>query len=176
MGKKNLDSIVTAPSDSVFEAAPGTHVDSLFPDSLSSYIGNVYVIKTGEDPRDEYPYYAKIKILDIIVHDLAENKIDMVFLWAANWSGLRDLATTNLDTFDLGSGVTPVTRGVKAHAPRGKREPGIKRVLIGNRIGISRDGMVFDVAGRAVRTERMGLKGRGGAVRRRRAVRRTDGR
>ena len=117
----------------------------------------MYVIKTGEDPRLERSVYAKIKILDIIVQNAAENKIDMVFLWALQYDGTKRLPTADLDTFDLGSGVTTVTRGGKANAPRAKREPGIKRVLIGNRIGISRDGMVFDVAGRAVR-EAKGLR------------------
>jgi hypothetical protein len=60
----------------------------------------VYVIKTGEDPREDRPFYAKIKILDFTVRDVENHEIDMVFLWACQLAG-TNLATSNLDTFTL---------------------------------------------------------------------------
>jgi hypothetical protein len=107
-GKMNLDSIKTAPNDSLFIGS--LEVDSIPPDSLSSRIGNVYVLKTGTDPRPFYdvPFYAKIKILKFIVLDSAKHDIKMVFLWAYNRSGDPDLHTSGLDTFHLDS--TPISR------------------------------------------------------------------
>jgi hypothetical protein len=108
-GKVNLDSIKTAPTDSVFWKNTNSRADSIPPDSLSSRIGNVYVIKTGTDPRPVWnqPFYAKIKIIKFIVIDSASHQIKMVFLWTFNRSGYRDLTTAGLDTFHLDS--TPVS-------------------------------------------------------------------
>jgi hypothetical protein len=100
-GKINLDSIKTAPNDSLFVGM--LEVDSIPPDSLSSRIGNVYILKTGTDPRPVWnqPFYAKIKILKFIVVDSTQHQIKMVFLWAFNRSGFKDLTTSGLDTFHL---------------------------------------------------------------------------
>ncbi|HUI91420.1 MAG TPA: hypothetical protein VLX68_04140 [Chitinivibrionales bacterium] len=101
MDKMNLDSIKAAPSDSIFYLQPNGHGDDIPVDSLSSRIGNVYLMKTAPDPRDGYPYYAKIKIIKFIVVDSAQHQIKMVFLWAANITGYHDLTTSGLDTFHL---------------------------------------------------------------------------
>lgn len=72
-GKINLDSIKTAPNDSQFTGS--LKVDSIPPDSLSSRIGNVYLLKTATDPRPVWnqPFYAKIKIIKFIVIDSASH-------------------------------------------------------------------------------------------------------
>jgi hypothetical protein len=61
-GKINLDSVKTAPSDSIFWKNTNSRADSIPPDSLSSRIGNVYLLKTATDPRPVWnrPFYAKI--------------------------------------------------------------------------------------------------------------------
>jgi hypothetical protein len=107
MGKMNLDSIKTAPADSIFTKQPNGHGDDIPADSLSSRIGNVYLMKTASDPRPSYnvPLYAKIKILKFIVVDSASHQIKMVFLWAYNDDGTHDLTTSGLDTFHL-DGIT----------------------------------------------------------------------
>jgi hypothetical protein len=101
MGKINLDSIKSAPQDSVFNKQQIGQVDSIPVDSLSSRVGSIYLMKTGPDPRDKYPYYAKLKIIRFVVVDSAAHQIKMVFLWAANISGQHDLTTSGLDTFHL---------------------------------------------------------------------------
>jgi hypothetical protein len=104
-GKVNLDSLKNAPSDSIFSSNYNVKhlIDSIPPDSLSSRIGNVYVLKTGNDPRDGYPYHAKIKILKFIVLDSMSHSVKMIFLWAVNLTGYKDLTTQSLDTFHLDS-------------------------------------------------------------------------
>jgi hypothetical protein len=104
----NLDSIKTAPDDSIFTKQPNGHGDDIPVDSLSSRIGNVYLMKTATDPRTIYnrPFYAKIRILKFIVLDSALHQIKMVFLWVYNDSGLPDLTSASLDTFHL-DGITP---------------------------------------------------------------------
>jgi hypothetical protein len=103
MGKMNLDSIKTAPADSIFTKQPNGHGDDIPADSLSSRIGNVYLMKTATDPRPAFnnAFYAKIRILKFNVIDSAQHQIKMVFLWAFNISGLPDLTTSGLDTFHL---------------------------------------------------------------------------
>jgi hypothetical protein len=103
MNKMNLDSIRTAPADSLFSKQPLGQGDSIPVDSLSSRIGNVYLMKTAKDPRSFYdvPFYAKLKILKFIVIDSAQHQIKMVFLWAFNITGEPDLHTSGLDTFHL---------------------------------------------------------------------------
>jgi hypothetical protein len=100
-GKMNLDSIKQAPADSLFTGS--LYVDSIPPDSLSSRIGNVYLLKTAPDPRPGYNYslFAKIRIIKFIVIDSAQHQIKMIFLWGYNDSGIRDLTTKGLDTFHL---------------------------------------------------------------------------
>jgi hypothetical protein len=101
-GKLNLDSVRAAPPDSVLTNRPQHRIDTLFwhPDSLRSYIGNVYVMKTGTDARVHFPFFAKIKILKFIVRDTVTHDIDMVFLWVCNESGYTDLQSA-VDTFTL---------------------------------------------------------------------------
>jgi hypothetical protein len=103
MGKMNLDSIKTAPADSIFQKNPFGRADGIMPDSLTSRVGNCYVIKTGRDPRPSInvPFFAKIKIIKFIVVDSAAHQIKMIFLWAYNSDALRDLTTKGLDTFHL---------------------------------------------------------------------------
>jgi hypothetical protein len=103
MGKMNLDSVKSAPPDSILYKNPLGKIDSIPPDSLSSRIGNVYILKTATDPRpaSNRPFYAKIKILKFIVIDSAQHSIKMVFLWTYNKSGYPDLTTSGLDTFHL---------------------------------------------------------------------------
>ena len=107
LGKLNLDSIKSAPPDSVMKDDYGLGQLYVFfkiaPDSLSKCIGNVYILKTGIDPRPVWnrSFYAKIKILKFIVVDSTQHQIQMVFLWAFNRSGYPDLTTSGLDTFHL---------------------------------------------------------------------------
>jgi hypothetical protein len=106
-GKLNLDSVKSAPADSVMQRDLGLGQPYIFfkiaPDSLSKCIGNVYVLKTGIDLRPVWnrPFYAKIKILKFIVVDSVQHQIKMVFLWAYNNTGTHDLTTSGLDTFHL---------------------------------------------------------------------------
>jgi hypothetical protein len=105
-GKVNIDSIKEAPSE-----MPNSDLNivSIPPDSLAQYIGNVYVIKTGEDPRLERPLYAKLKILDFSVRDVENHEIDMVFAYVFNRSGYTDLLSENFDTFTLDYTVDTIT-------------------------------------------------------------------
>jgi hypothetical protein len=128
------------------------------PDSLEDYIGTVYVIKTGEDPRDERPYYAKLKIMDFNLIDAANHEVEMVFLWAVNLSGTTDLRTANLDTFNLTTDTRrPIAHNrkqVRTAAPRSARVrfvpgAGVRVVGPGGRAG--RVERVFDVRGRVVK-------------------------
>lgn len=102
MGKMNLDSLTSAPHDTIFQKSPG-RADAIPPDSLSSRIGYCYWIKTGVDPRPAFSgtFFAKIKILNFKVIDSAQHKVEMVFLWAFQFSHGRDLRTSGLDTFHL---------------------------------------------------------------------------
>jgi hypothetical protein len=106
MGKKNLDSIKSAPPDSLMSQDVGIGVGGIFlirPDSLKKCVGNCYIIKTGIDPRPiwKLPLYAKIKILNFFIVDSANYNIKMSFLWVFNRSGPKDLTTSGLDTFHL---------------------------------------------------------------------------
>jgi hypothetical protein len=118
MGKMNLDSIRTAPLDSIFYLNDGT-VDIIPPDSLSFRLGNVYVLKTGTDPRPIWnrPFYAKIKILKFVVIDSTNHSVKMVFLWAYDNTGTHNLATSGLDTFHLdGTSSLPSNHQSPSHA------------------------------------------------------------
>jgi hypothetical protein len=103
MQKTNLDSIKSAPQDSLFYKQTIGYCDNISVDSLSSRIGNCYIIKTGSDPRPIWSgsFFAKIKILGFHVIDSAAHEIEMRFLWAFQLSHGRDLATSGLDTFHL---------------------------------------------------------------------------
>lgn len=105
-GKINLDSIKTAPPDSIFDKL-SLHIDSLPQDSLRSFIGNCYIIKTGSDPRPAWSgvYYAKIKILNFKVIDSAQHQVDMIFLWVFQRSGSRSIPSSGLDTFHLSTSI-----------------------------------------------------------------------
>ena len=136
LGKLNLDSVKTAPSDSVFGARGRYTMDSIPPNALGSRIGNVYVMKTGTDPRVHFPFYAKIKILKFIVHDSAAHKIDMVFLWVCNESGYTDLHSA-VDTFRLDS--TPVANAPSALS---RARPALSRVAAQTMLRVGRSGVV----------------------------------
>ena len=59
--KANLDSIKTAPHDSIW-ARYLQDADTIPDDSLVYTIGDIFLIKSGPDPRLGSPLYAKIKI------------------------------------------------------------------------------------------------------------------
>jgi hypothetical protein len=102
MYKMNLDSVKTAPADSIFSRSFVNYADTIAVDSLASRIGNVYLFRTDVDPRDGVRYHAKIKILNIAVKDSAKHQVVFKFLYAVQIDGSIDLGTTNLDTFHLG--------------------------------------------------------------------------
>lgn len=111
-GKINLDSIHTAPPDSTFKLS--LHIDSIPQDSLSSYVGNSYIIKTGVDPRYSDIYFAKIRILGFRVINSATQTIEMRFLWACNVNSSRDIATSGLDTFNFSTVTIPFSAKQKS--------------------------------------------------------------
>lgn len=107
MGNINLDSIKVAPYDTIFQKSPG-RADSIPPDSLLFRIGHSYIIKTGQDPRDQRIRFAKIRILNFRVLDSANRRVEMRFLWACNVTGpRRELETSGLDTFNLNTPAIP---------------------------------------------------------------------
>jgi hypothetical protein len=155
MGKMNLDSIKNAPTDSFFQKNQIGIVDNILPDSLHSRIGNVYILKTGPDPRDKYPYYAKIKIIKFIVVDSATHAIKMVFIWAANISGLHDVTTIGFDTFHLESPTInrPISSTAKSISPASPNQYVFK--VVGDRFFLPREMVgriqvvgIYDLAGR----------------------------
>jgi hypothetical protein len=154
-GHMNLDSVRFAPSDSILSLGEMGRAGEIPPDSLEDYIGTVYVIKTGEDPRRGYPFYAKLKILDFNVIDAENHEVEMVFLWAYNRSGPIDLRTTNLDTYDLTTDTyKPVARSRKHALPAAARNarvrfvPGAGVRVVGPGVRGSNRERVFDVRGR----------------------------
>lgn len=110
-GKVNLDTIKQAPPDSELTEDNGAGLWVVFRvpvtklDSLKSLVGNTYVVKTATNPRDIAPMYAKIRLLKFIVKDSANCLVDMVFLWACDIDGRKNLTTQNLDTFNLATNV-----------------------------------------------------------------------
>ena len=106
-GKLNLDSIKSAPPDSLMKDDLGIgqpyRIFRIAPDSLQKCVGNCYILKTGPDPRPFWAgvYFAKIKILGFDVIDSASHQVKMRFLWACQLTHARDLTTTSLDTFHL---------------------------------------------------------------------------
>jgi hypothetical protein len=158
MGKINLDSVKFAPPDSILYQEPIGKIDSIPPDSLSSRIGNVYVFKTGTDPRPAWnmPFYAKIKILNLIVVDSASHSVKMAFLWAYNNSGTTDLRTSGLDTFHLDTVPTAIRSSTLA-SPRNSNLANPQNIfkvagdffnVPANLIGLKSHASVFDLSGR----------------------------
>jgi hypothetical protein len=136
MGKMNLDSISAAPPDSQLNTGLGTSgtiIFRIFPDSLNSCIGNVYVVKTGKArPAGAYnwPLYVKLKILDFDVLDTASYHIQMIFLWVFNESGNRDLRTPNpVDTFKSLPGIFD-GEGTAVNSEKQLRKLAYKRVAV----------------------------------------------
>jgi hypothetical protein len=172
LGKLNLDSIKSAPPDSLMKDDLGLGQPYMFlkiaPDSLSKCIGNVYLLKTATDPRPLWAtaFYAKIRILKFIVVDSASHNIKMVFLWACQMSGTGDLHTSGLDTFHLdGTATLPRNNASTSHAAFSSRNQNVfkvvgdmftvPKVLIGSGTSIT----VFDLSGRKLGTVRMGREG-----------------
>jgi hypothetical protein len=104
-GKMNLDSIKSAPPDSQMKDDLGLGqpymIFRIAPDSLEKCVGNVYILKTGTDPRSGVPMRAKFKILGFDMINATTHEIKMRFLWAVNPSGMAGLTTSGLDTFKL---------------------------------------------------------------------------
>ncbi len=114
MGKVNLDSLKTAPSDLEFQKSPG-RADSIPPDSLLSRVGNSYWIKTGVDPRNNRLYFAKIRIVGFRVIDSASRRVEMRFLYACSPNGSRSIITS-LDTFHFDNTAAQARRGYRGAA------------------------------------------------------------
>jgi len=157
LGKINLDSIKKAPPDSELVDDNGGGLYRVFdvtPDSLNSLIGTAYIIKTATNIRDDYPMYAKIKILDFTIIDSANHEVEMVFLWVCNLSGYSDLTTENpVDTF---SQTQIIVSDIKKSALQSNKRR-IKTVfkVVGNRINIPehlvgkvRFAEIYDLRGR----------------------------
>jgi len=155
-GKINLDSIKEAPPDSELVDDNGGGLYRVFdvtPDSLNSLIGTAYIIKTRDDPRYDYPYYVKLKILNFNVIDSINHEVEMVFLWACQMQGIKDLETTGLDTFNIPTAIVSDLK--KTDLKSNKRK--IKTVfkVYGNRINIPehlvgkvRFAEIYDLRGR----------------------------
>ena len=121
IGKMNLDSIKSAPPDSLMKDDLGLGQPYEFfriaPDSLQKCVGNCYILKTGIDPRRGNNLYAKIKILGFDVTDSTNHYVKMRFLWTYNDNGFKDLHTSGLDTFHLdGTSALPSNHQSTSHA------------------------------------------------------------
>ena len=99
-GKVNLDSLLTAPPDSIFAKSYLT-VGDIPVDSLPSHVGCSYWIKTAPYPVMDQIMFAKLRILSFKVVDSTNHKVDMRFLWACDLTGDRNVPTSGLDTFHL---------------------------------------------------------------------------
>jgi hypothetical protein len=102
MGNVNLDSLKTAPPDSILRKRRGV-IDEIPCDSIYSRIGNSYWIMTGVDWRDRRMYIAKIRILDIKAIDSAQTLYRMKFIYAFSPNASKTILTSGLDTFNLGA-------------------------------------------------------------------------
>ncbi len=100
MGQVNLDSLKSAPADSIFAKSPST-IDDIPFDSLPFRVGNSYWIKTGPDAENNIIYYAKIRILSFPIMDSVKPETAMTFLYALNVAGQPTCVTSGLDTFHL---------------------------------------------------------------------------
>jgi hypothetical protein len=149
-GKINLDSIRTAPPDSSFKLLQ--HIDSIPQDSLSTYVGNSYIFKTGVDPRYSSIFFAKIRILGFRVIDSATHRIEMRFLWACNVNSSRNISTSNLDTFHLNTNAISngATRNPFVYSSRQKvfKVVGDRFIVPKELAGASVNLSVFNVAGK----------------------------
>ena len=168
MGKVNLDSLKTAPADSIFAKSPSTIDDILF-DSLPFRVGYSYWIKTGPDAEDAGTIlYAKIRVLSFPIMDSSKPETAMTFLYALNPFGQQTCATSGLDTFHLPyypTGVLPPGSS-QAHKTIAFSSPGQQVFkVVGDRFvlpkdleGISGYLSVFSLAGR--RLERVAFDGK----------------
>lgn len=120
MGQVNLDSLKTAPVDSVFALSPDW-IDQIPFDSLLSRVGCTYWIKTG--PDNGSIFYAKIRIISFPIRDSITPETAMKFLYALNAAGQRTCATSGLDTFHysqsgvLSPGVSPERKTTEFSSP-----------------------------------------------------------
>ena len=165
MGQVNLDSLKTAPADSIFAKSPAT-IDDIPFDSMPFRVGCSYWIKTG--PDDGTIFYAKIRILSFPIMDSVKPETAMTFLYALNAAGQRTCATSGLDTFHLPyypTGVLPPGTS-QAHKTIAFSSPGQQVFkVVGDRFilpkdleGISGYLSVFSLAGR--RLERVAFDGK----------------
>ena len=101
MGQVNLDSMKTAPADSVFALSP-LWIDQIPFDSLPFRVGCSYWIQTGPDEVwGATILYAKIRILSFPIMDSIKPETEMTFLYALSPLGSRSCVTSGLDTFHL---------------------------------------------------------------------------
>ena len=165
IGQVNLDSLKTAPADSIFAKSPG-YADQIPFDSLPFRVGCSYWIKTG--PDDGTIFYAKIRILSFPIMDSVKPETAMTFLYALNAAGQRTCATSGLDTFHLPyypTGVLPPGSS-QAHKTIAFSSPGQQVFkVVGDRFilpkdleGISGYLSVFSLAGRKL--ERVAFDGK----------------
>ena len=165
MGQVNLDSLKTAPADSIFAKSPGW-IDQIPFDSLPFRVGCSYWIKTG--PDNGTIFYAKIRILSFPIMDSVKPETAMTFLYALNAAGQRTCATSGLDTFHLPyypTGVLPPGTS-QAHKTIAFSSPGQQVFkVVGDRFilpkdleGISGYLSVFSLAGRKL--ERVAFDGK----------------
>jgi|GEM_PF-2997753 hypothetical protein len=101
IGQVNLDSMKTAPADSVFALSP-LWIDQIPFDSLPYRVGCSYWIKTSPDNIEGGQIlFAKIRILSFPIMDSIKPETEMTFLYAVTPSGGRSCITSGLDTFHL---------------------------------------------------------------------------
>jgi hypothetical protein len=164
MGIINLDSLVTAPPDSIFNKNYVTF-DAIPVDSVASRVGCSYWIKTGPDPQyTNRILFAKIRILSFKVLDSANHKAQMRFIYACDINGNSAIATFNFDTFFRSTSV------LSLHATASAWKPDRQvYTLTGNRLAVpgefqSTGGVatVYSLAGRML--ERVGFKKGAGQI------------
>ena len=168
MGQVNLDSLKTAPADSVF-AKSSLWIDQIPFDTLSFRVGCSYWIKTGPDAAwGNTVLYAKIRILSFPIMDSVKPETAMTFLYALDPTGGKKAITSGLDTFYLPyypTGVLPPGTS-QAHKTIAFSSPGQQVFkVVGDRFilpkdleGISGYLSVFSLAGR--RLERVAFDGK----------------
>jgi len=89
IGQVNLDSMKTAPADSVFALSP-LWIDQIPFDSLPYRVGCSYWIKTSPDNIEGGQIlFAKIRILSFPIMDSIKPETEMTFLYAVTPSGGR---------------------------------------------------------------------------------------
>jgi hypothetical protein len=167
MGKVNLDSLKTAPADSIFAKSPST-IDDIPFDSLPFRVGNSYWIKTGPDADGGQILFAKIRILSFPIMDSIKPETAMTFLYAVSPNGSRTCITSGLDTFHLPyypTGVLPPEASPSKKTPVFSSPGQLVFKVVGDRFflpkeleGISGYLSVFSLAGR--RLERVAFDGK----------------